>query len=394
MRGKQPFRGVSRPAIHYHLSGLAYYTAAMHRPEIGCSIDDLDTPALCIDIDALEGNMRRMVELCRRHGVAWRPHSKAHKSPEIARRELDAGALGITCAKLGEAEVMAGAGIEGILVANMVVGPWKMRRLTELLRHADPILTVDHEAQLGPLNAAAEAAGAQLKTIIEVDVGLHRAGVAPGEASVNLARHVAGMPHLRLEGIMGYEGHLLLLEDAQEKEHQIREAMAVLVATRDALLAAGLPCPIVSAGGTGSVVTTVTCPGVTEVQAGGLIFMDAFYRTRCNVSQFDYALRLVTTVVSRPSPERAIIDAGRKSHNAEVAPPFIPGRDDIKYVRLSAEHGQLELAPSAQDLRVGDRLVLIPGYSDFTNVLHDEFYAFRQGKLEGIWPLAGRGKIR
>lgn len=366
----------------------------MYRPEIGCSIDELDTPALCIDVDALEANMRRMMELCRQHGVAWRPHSKAHKSPEIARREIEAGALGITCAKLGEAEVMAGAGIEGILVANQVVGPWKMRRLTELLRHGDPILTVDHPSQLAPLNAAAEAAGAQLKTIIEVDVGLNRAGVQPGEATVGLARQIAEMPHLRLEGIMGYEGHLLLLEDAQEKERKIREAMAVLVATRDALLAAGLPCPIVSAGGTGSVVTTVTCPGVTEVQAGGLIFMDAFYRTRCNVSQFDYALKLVTTVVSRPSPERAIIDAGRKSHNAEVAPPFIPGRDDIKYVRLSAEHGQLELAPSAQDLRVGDRLVLIPGYSDFTNVLHDEFYAFRGGKLEGIWPLAGRGKIR
>jgi D-serine deaminase-like pyridoxal phosphate-dependent protein len=155
-----------------------------------------------------------------------------------------------------------------------------------------------------------------------------------------------------------------------------------------------LPCGIVSAGGTGSFATTVTCPGVTEVQAGGLIFMDAFYRTRCNVAQFDYALKLVTTVVGRPSKERAIIDAGRKSHNADIAPPFVPGRDDIRFVRLSAEHGQLELDPSAQDMRIGDRLVLVPGYSDFTNVLHDEFYVFRDGKLEGIWPLAGRGKIR
>lgn len=366
----------------------------MYRPELGSTIDDLDTPALCIDLDVLESNMRRMMEICRSQGVAWRPHSKAHKSPEIARRQLEAGAIGVTCAKLGEAEVMAGGGIEGVLVANQVVGRWKMLRLTELLRHADPILTVDHEAQIGPLNDAAASAGTRLRVIVEVDIGLHRAGTAPGEPTVALARQVAALPNLRLEGIMGYEGHLLLLEDPAEKERKIREAIGELVQTRDDLLRAGLECGIVSAGGTGSFATTVTCPGVTEVQAGGLIFMDAFYRTRCQVWQFDYALKLVTTVVGRPAPERAIVDAGRKSHNAEIAPPFVPGREDIRFVRLSAEHGQFELSPSAQDLRVGDRLELIPGYSDFTNVLHDEFYVFRGGRLEGIWPLAGRGKIR
>lgn len=366
----------------------------MYRPEIGATIDELDTPALCIDLDVLESNMRRMMEICRRHGVAWRPHSKAHKSPEIARRQLAAGAIGVTCAKLGEAEVMAGGGIGGILLANMVVSRWKMQRLTELLKRADPILTVDHEDQLGPLNEAALQAGARLKVIVEVDIGLHRCGTLPGGPTLALARRIVALPGLELAGIMGYEGHLLLVENAEDKERQIREAIGQLVETRDALVAARLPCGMVSAGGTGSFATTVACPGVTEVQAGGLIFMDAFYRTRCQVSEFDYALKLVTTVVSRPAPERAIIDAGRKSHNADIAAPFIPGREDIQYVRLSAEHGQLELAPSAQDIRVGDRLVFVPGYSDFTNVLHDEFYVFRGGRLEGIWPLAGRGKIR
>lgn len=366
----------------------------MNLPEIGCTIDELDTPALCLDLDVLEANMRKMAEICRSHGVAWRPHSKAHKSPEIAKREIAAGALGVTCAKLGEAEVMAAGGVRDILVANQIVGPHKMRRLAELTRHADVVVAVDHREQVEPMSKAVSAAGGKLRVIVEVDIGLHRAGVAPGEPTLRLAEFIAEQPGLELAGIMGYEGHLLTLEDPQQKDQQIRQALAILAETKAAFERAGLPCPIVSAGGTGSFAITVDCPGVTELQAGGLIFMDAFYRTRCNVTQFDYAMKLVTTVVSRPTPERAIVDAGRKSQNVEVCAPMILGREDIKYVRLSAEHGQFELGPTAQGLRIGDRLQLIPGYSDLTSVLHDEFYVFSGGRLAAIWPLLGRGKIR
>jgi D-serine deaminase-like pyridoxal phosphate-dependent protein len=186
----------------------------------------------------------------------------------------------------------------------------------------------------------------------------------------------------------------LTVPDLDQKRRLIQEAMAVLVGTKQQLIDAGLPCDIVSAGGTGSCLITIECPGITELQAGGLIFMDAYYRHRCQVDCFDHSLKLITTVVSRPTNDRAIIDAGRKAHNAEIHNPIVVGRDDIRVTRLSAEHGQLELDATAQDLRIGDRLELIPGYSDFTCVLHNAFYAVRDRRVDAIWPLAGRGMLR
>jgi D-serine deaminase-like pyridoxal phosphate-dependent protein len=363
-------------------------------PQLGCSLDELDTPALCIDLDVLESNIAAMAAVCRKHGVDWRPHSKAHKSPDIARLEVAAGAIGVTCAKLGEAEVMAAGGIHDILIANQIVGPQKMQRLVKLCSVAKPIVAVDDWAQVQPMSEVMNANGVRPRVIIEVDIGMQRAGAAPGEATLRLAEQIMRAPGLEFAGIMGYEGHLLLLEDPKQKEQEIRDAMKLLVDQRDALVKAGMPCPIVSAGGTGSYATTVTCPGITELQAGGLIFMDAFYRHRCNVAEFDFALKLIATVVSRPTPERAIIDAGRKTHYMDSHPPLVLGRDDIRFIRLSAEHGQLELAPSAQNIRVGDRLEFVPGYSDFTTVMHNEFYGLRKGQLEVVWPLAGRGKIQ
>jgi D-serine deaminase-like pyridoxal phosphate-dependent protein len=360
----------------------------------GTLIDDLDTPVLCLDLDVLESNIRRAADVCRRKGVAWRPHCKAHKCPEVARLEVEAGAIGVTCAKLGEAEVMAAAGIRDILIANMLVGRQKLSRLAALCRIADPIVVVDDLAQVDPLSAAMAREGTGVRALIEVDVGLGRVGVSPGRQAVDLAKAVAARPGLVLEGIMGYEGHLLTLADAVEKDQSIRSALAKLVQVRDDLESAGLECPIVSAGGTGSFATTVTCPGITEVQAGGLVLMDEFYKNVCRVEGFEQALFVLTTVVSRPAPERAVIDAGRKTHNAELCPSIVRGRRGLQVTRLSAEHGQLFVSPEADPLQVGDRLELIPGYSDFTCVLHDEFHCMRNGRLEAIWPLAARGKIR
>jgi len=363
-------------------------------PLLGGTKDDLDTPALCLDLDVLDRNIAAVAGICRAAGVAWRPHSKGHKVPAIAQRELDAGALGITCAKLGEAEVMAASGIRDLLIANLIVGPHKLRRLVELRKIADPIVCVDHPAQAEALSRAFAATGMTLRVLIEVDVGLHRAGVALGEPTVALARLIAGLPGLKLAGLMGYEGHLLTLPELSDKEQQIRTTLGSLVETRKLVEAAGIPCEILSVGGTGSFRYSVQIPGVTEVQAGGAIFMDAFYRQKCQVPELEFALTILTTVVSRPAPNRAIIDAGRKSMNIELLPPQVVGRSDVRVTRLSAEHGQLELDPSAQDLRVGDRLELIPGYADLTTMLHEEFYGFRDGRLEVIWPIAGRGKIR
>ncbi len=330
----------------------------------------------------------------RRHGVAWRPHAKGHKVPAIAQRELAAGAIGITCAKLGEAEIMATAGITDLLIANIIVGAIKLARLVALRRYADPIVCVDHIDQVVPLSEAMSQAGLTLRTMIEVDIGLARVGVLPGRAALALAGQIVESPGLELAGVMGYEGHLLTVSDRHEKASAIRAALTSLTDTADSIRRAGLPCDIVSCGGTGSYLFAIEQPGITEIQAGGAIFMDAFYRNRCRIPDLQYALTVLTTVVSRPAPDRAIIDAGRKSLSMELSMPLVAGRDDIRVKGLSAEHGTLELGPTARDLKIGDRLELIPGYADLTTVFHEEIYAFRDGRLEVIWPIEARGKLR
>ncbi|HUY35751.1 MAG TPA: DSD1 family PLP-dependent enzyme [Pirellulales bacterium] len=365
----------------------------MYTLPLGSAKADLDTPALCLDLDVMESNIRAVAATCRQHGVGWRPHAKGHKASTIARTELQAGALGVTCAKLGEAEVMAAGGIRDVLIANIVVGEHKLRRLVDLCRRAEPIVCVDHIEQVWPLSKAISAAGLRIRVLIEVDIGLGRVGVLPGEPTVALARRIHELPGLALAGVMGYEGHLLTIADPAEKASQITAALDTLVATRRALEQAGLPCPIVSCAGTGSYLYSTRHPGITEVQAGGAIFMDTFYREKCQVTELNFALTIIATVVSRPVPERAIIDAGRKTMNIEVNPPRVLGRDDLSITRLSAEHGELALEPSAQGLKIGDRLELVPGYADLTTVLHNEFFCFRGGKLVDIWPIEGRGKL-
>jgi len=366
----------------------------MTLPPLGCRKDEVDTPTLCVDLEAMERNLKAIVATCREHGVNWRPHTKCHKSPVIAQKLLDAGAIGITCAKLGEAEVMAAGGIRDILIANLIVGPRKMARLVDLRRRADPLVCIDHIDQATALSHAMSRAGLSLRVLIEVDIGLERVGVAPGKPTQELAERIGELSGLTLAGIMGYEGHLLRLEAGAEKAAKIHAALQLLSDTRQQLEEAGWPCEIVSCGGTGSFKYAVQAPGITEVQAGGGMFMDAFYRHGCHVAEWDYALTIVTTIVSRPTPERAIIDAGRKTLDGNLHPPLIVGRNDIKVEALSAEHGKLRLEPSAQHLRIGDRLELVPGYSDMTCVLHDHFLGFRGDRLEVIWPLVGRGKLQ
>ncbi|HZL87227.1 MAG TPA: DSD1 family PLP-dependent enzyme [Pirellulaceae bacterium] len=355
---------------------------------------ELDTPVLCVDLEAFEANVNELAGACRRQGISWRPHAKCHKSVDVARRLIEAGAIGLTCAKLGEAEVYAAAGIRDLLIANLLVGPQKVQRLVELRRIADPIVCFDSLAQADPIGSAMHEAGLRVRALLEIDIGMQRVGIQPGEAALTLARQVAKIPGIELAGIMGYEGHLLLLENPAEKEAKIRAALTQLTQTRDLLVQHGIACPIVSCGGTGSFATCVSQPGITEIQCGGAIFMDAFYRTKCRVAQFRYALKVIATVVSRPAEGRAIIDAGRKTMNMELAMPFVLGRDDIHVVSLSAEHGILRLDPTAQGVKIGQRLEIVPGYSDFTCVLHDRFYALRGEEVAEVWPLQARGKLQ
>ena len=230
--------------------------------------------------------------------------------------------------------------------------------------------------------------------LIEVDIGLNRVGIRPGRDTLELAQAIDGQAGVSLVGIMGYEGHLLQVEDVDQKESQINEAMGVLAHCRDLLLENGLNCDIVSAGGTGSYQITSHCDPVTELQAGGGSFGDPFYRFKCGTKGLDYALTVLATVCSRPALDRAVLDSGRKTANPDHQLPLVKGFEDAVVDRVSAEHCQLQLGPKSRDLKIGDKVELVVGYADFTTVLHDNFYAFRNDVLEAVWPIRGRGKLQ
>lgn len=356
-------------------------------PPLGCSKTDISTPWLCLDLDHFESNMKAMAATCRQHGVNWRPHSKCHKSPVIAQWLQDAGASGITCATVREAEIMAEAGIRDLLIANMIAGPAKIVRLVAVAQVADVIVCVDHIDQATAISAAMDAAGASVRVLIELEVGMNRVGIAADDSAVELARQVHNLPGLQLAGVMAYEGHLLTVKDLEEKQSVISSTLKNVVQVAEQLRSAGLPCPIVSCGGTGSYPVTVRQPGITEIQAGGAIFMDAFYRQACQITELEHALTIQTTVVSLPTPERAIIDAGHKTMNMAIHLPYVHDRPDLSVAWLSAEHGALQRSPDGPPLHIGQQLELIPGYGDLTNVLHPHFHGFRDGQLEQLIPI-------
>ncbi len=367
---------------------------------IGLPFAELDTPAYCVDLAVMESNLRLMADWMKDRGKHWRPHVKCHKIAEIARLQMDAGALGVTCAKVSEAEVFGAAGINDILIAHLVVGSAKLSRLVELRRRSDVIATVDHFVQAESLSQAMSAAGLECRMIVEVNIGLERTGIRPGSDLRDLVRGIRDLPGVRLCGLMGYEGHLLRIPDPDEKRKAIQNAMAILGECRDLMEREGVHVEIVSAGGTGSFQLTADCPEVTEIQAGGGIFGDPFYQQECATQGLESALFVLSTVVSRPKLERAVLDAGRKTVNPEHCAPQVPmtasGRSlpDAVVQSLSAEHLTLELGPQSQHLHIGDKVRIVPGYADLTTPLHDVLHGIRGDVVEVVWPIAARGKLQ
>ncbi|HUE64986.1 MAG TPA: alanine racemase [Rhizomicrobium sp.] len=351
----------------------------------------LDTPALLVDLDRMEANIAHIAAACRAHGIAWRPHFKGHKTIEIARKQIEAGAIGITCAKLGEAEILASARIGGILIANQIVGPIKMRRLAALLEKAEVIVSVDSEANVAELAVAAH--GTSLRVVIEVNTGMNRAGVEPGAAVVALADVIVRYPALRLVGVMGWEAHTTAIADPVAKEKAVAAAIILLTGSAAACRNAGHDMPIVSCGGTGTLPYCVKQPGITEVQVGGAIFNDEHYRTHFNID-LPYALTILTTVISRPTPTRVILDAGRKAISADAAFPRALDFPGVNHMKLSAEHMTLELDAPGDRPSIGERVEFVVGYGDTTVHLHEEIVALRNGSVEAVWKVAARGKIK
>ena len=360
--------------------------------EVGYALHDVDTPILWTELDVLERNIAALVAHFRKAGVNWRPHTKGIKTPAVAHKLLAAGAIGVTCAKLGEAEVMAAAGITDILIANQIVSPQKITRLVHLSRSTAVKATVDDAGVVAAIGAAAVERGATVGLLVEVNTGMNRAGVEPGSATVALAKQIADTEGVRLAGLMTWEGHTLSESDNDRKRKAIEAAIELLTSTAAACREQGLPIDIVSAGGSGTYQVTPFLPGVTEIEAGGAIFCDMTYQAMG--VQLEPALFVRSMVTSRPAPNRIICDAGFKTLPRGYTTPKPIGIDNVESIVFSAEHGIITLNAPNQALAVGDTFDFIVGYGDSTVFLHDQLYGVRQQIVEAVWPVLGRGKIR
>ncbi|MCC7372801.1 MAG: DSD1 family PLP-dependent enzyme [Chloroflexi bacterium] len=360
---------------------------------IGGPVTDLDTPALLVDLDVLDQNIARMMGTFREHGVGWRPHTKAIKIPALAHKLIEAGAHGVTVAKLSEAEIMAAAGIKDILITGPVVGARKAARLAMLSKYAAPIGVVDCVEHIDMLDKAAQEHGATIRAVIEVDLGLKRCGVQPGEASVALAKEVHSRKGLTFEGMMAWEGHALRIQDQAEKQATVTEAVSKLLDTARDCKAAGLPVNIISCGGTGTYPFSAAVHGITEVEAGGGIYGDLVYRNAFNIDH-PMAMTVLSTVLSRPIPGRIVCDSGFKSLSTQNMLPQPKGIEHVTGVRMSAEHASIDLDAPNTGVKVGDKVEWYVGYTDATVILHETMYGHRDGIVEVAWPVVGRGKLQ
>ena len=358
---------------------------AMYGGAVGRKRQDLITPALVLDVGALQRNIDRMAARIAELPAGIRPHIKVHKSPEIGRRQMAAGSLGLCTATVWEAMVMFEAGIDDLFVVNTIAGPDKIRALAELARDAKVRVAVDDAANANALSKAAVAAGSTLGIMIEVDTGMDRAGVDDGDAALKLARHVLGLPNLRFDGITGYEGHCSLTPERDLRLEKQRAAMALFTGVADRLIAAGIEVPVLSAGGTGTWEWTASHPRLTEVQAGTYAVMDMFHGHMS--PGFEHSLTVQATVISKPHGH-IIVDAGNKSMGAGGLATIVGY--PYESFRFDEEHGIFN-APADSPLKVGDSVALVPGYSPGTVNWYDAYHVVKDDVVVDIWPVVPRG---
>ena len=362
------------------------------------SIEDLDTPVLLINADALERNIQRMQELSVEAGIAYRPHTKSHKSPMLAQMQLDAGAHGICCAKLGEAEVMADAGIPDILITTPVIGRSKLQRLVNAAQQSRISVVADDADNISDLAAAAQTAGIRLDVLVEVDVGQGRCGVPPGPEAARLARLIGDTRWLRFKGLQGYQGLIQMTTSIAERETAARAALELLTTTADDVRAAGIKIEVLTGGGTGTSVIDVALAGLTELQPGSYIFMDSRYTTiewlGGTPTPFENALTVLGTVVSRPATDRCIVDVGYKAASSDGGLPLPIGLEGVIFSFAGDEHGQLQFSDKARMPAIGDKVSFIPSHCDTTANLYDQFIVTRKDHIEAIWDISARGRLQ
>jgi D-serine deaminase-like pyridoxal phosphate-dependent protein len=359
---------------------------------------DLDTPALCVDLTKLERNIERMQSALRRNGLASRPHAKTHKTPEIARLQLKAGSVGICVAKLSEAEVMFQHGIDRILMTTVNVSAPKIARAMQLrTRCPQFIQAVDNPQNARDLSAAAKAAGVTADIVVDVDPGGHRTGIAPGQPAIELARLVAGLPNLKLRGILAYDGGAQHVKGFQKRREQALKNLAAPAETYAALKSAGMGVDIFSGGGTGTYNIQHETPGVTDLQVGSYVFMDAQYleigAPESDVNtDFEPSLTVLTTILNANFDGRATSDAGAKALTINEPDPIVVGERGIFYRARSDEFGSLRYENPSRVYKVGDKLEVIVPHCDPAVNLYDQMYGIRNDRVEVVWPIAARGK--
>jgi 3-hydroxy-D-aspartate aldolase len=366
--------------------------------EIGMSLDEVDTPALIIDLDAFERNLARLPERIAGSQVRLRPHAKTHKCPVIALQQIARGAVGVCVQKVGEAEAMVYGGVPDVLVTNEIVGRPKLRRLMALAPIARVGVCADDKGQIDALEAAASEARVTMPVYVEVNMGGNRCGVEPGEPALDLARHVANQPHLSFAGLQAYHGSAQHLRSWEERQTAIAQAADKAGHTRELIEKNGLPCLVVTGAGTGSFEFETASGVYTELQCGSYIFMDADYgrnldRDGAPTKAFEPSLFVWATVMSRPAQERAIVDAGLKALAFDSGPPLVWDEPAATYERASDEHGRLAVSGVTNRLHIGDKIRLVPGHCDPTVNLYDWYVGIRRNRVEALWPITARGAV-
>jgi len=365
----------------------------------GMREDEIQTPCLILDLDALESNIRKMGDYARAHGMRHRAHGKMHKSVDVLKLQQElGGACGVCCQKVSEAEVFARAGITDILVSNQVRDPAKIDRLARLPRFgARIIVCLDDVANVADLSAAAQRHGTQLDCFVEIDCGAGRCGVKTTPEVVAIAKAVAAAPNLRFAGIQAYQGAMQHIDGFAERRAKLDAAIAQVKDAVEGLTREGLEPELVSGGGTGSYPFESGSGVYNELQCGSYAFMDADYGRildeegkRIDAGEWKNALFILTSVMSHAKADKAICDAGLKAQSVDSGLPFIYGRDDVKYIKCSDEHGVIEDVQGK--LKVNDKLRLVPGHCDPTCNVHDWYVGVRNGKVETLWPVSARGK--
>jgi D-serine deaminase-like pyridoxal phosphate-dependent protein len=374
-------------------------TASDSVPDLYTPVADVETPAVLVDLDVMERNIDRYATIADDNGVSLRSHTKTHKIPDIAHRQHERTGGGILNQKLSEAEVMAAAGLDDIYLSYQVVGDRKLDRLVALSERLDSFATtVDGRGNIDPLGEAAARHDATVGVILEVDVGVGRTGVAPGEPAVELAEVVDDHPNLRFDGIMAYEAHVKgEAETEADFERLTHEAMDTAAETVEMIEAAGVPVAEVKVGGTATSPYSCQHPVVTEINPGQYTFNDVgeIQARPWAVDKGDCALTVLGTVISTQVDDQVVVDAGSKSLSMDTdRMPLAKHRDDVAYAGYSEEHGHIDTSESSDQFAVGDRMEFIAPHVCPTVNLHDTVLGVRDGVVEEVWNVQARGKVR